>query len=135
MSTKPITKGPVTSGGFAGLATPCHQHSFEKATLDELFTDSLPKYLKDLGTSWGTNHCTTVSGLMAVPDGGPIDDCARGGAWDPELQLAHGGPLPFLSYSKGSRGVVESWPYVPKVKALEMGQRHRAWHLQTGACR
>ena len=83
--------------------------------------NSLPKYLKDLGASWEKNHCTTVSGLMAVPDGGPIDDCVRDGAWDPELQLAHGGPRPFLSCSRGSRGVVESWPYVPKVKAKKWG--------------
>ena len=110
-------KGAVTSGAFAGLATPCQQHSFDKATLDDVFANSLPKYLKDLGASWGTIHCTTVSGLMAVPDGGPIDDCVRDGAWDPELQLAHGGPLSFLSCSKGSRGVVESWPYEPNSKA------------------
>ena len=58
---------------------------------------------------------------MAVPDGGPIDDCVRDGAWDPELQLAHGGPLPFLSCSRGSRGVVESWPYVLNVKAKKWG--------------
>ena len=58
---------------------------------------------------------------MAVPDGGPIDDCVRDGAWDPELQLAHGGPLPFLPCSRGSRRVVESWPYVPKVKAKKWG--------------
>ena len=49
-----MIKGAVTSGGFAGLVTPCQQHSFDKATLDELFADSLPTYLKDLGISWGT---------------------------------------------------------------------------------
>jgi len=115
-------KGAVTSGAFSGLATPCQQHSFDKATLDDLFSNSLPTYLKDLGASWGTNHCTTVSGLMSVPDGEPIDDCVRDGAWDPELQLAHGGPLPFLSCSKGSRGAVEIWPYEPKAKAKRWGE-------------
>ena len=53
---------------------------------------------------------------MQASEGGPVDDCVRDGVWDPNLQLAHGGPLPFLSCRKGSRGAPEEWPYSAKPK-------------------
>ena len=122
MTSAILKTGGVTSGAYSGLATPCQQQVFDKATLDDLFSNSLPTYLKELGAGWGKIHCTTVSGLMSVPNGGPIDDCVRDGAWDPELQLAHCGPLPFLSCSKGSRGAVEVWPYEPKAAVKKWGE-------------
>ena len=64
-----------------------------------------------MGKEWEKVRSTTVSGLMQASEGGPVDDCVRDGVWDPNLQLAHGGPLPFLSCRKGSRGATEAWPY------------------------
>ena len=122
MTSAILKTGVVTSGAHSGLATPCQQQAFDKTTLDDLFSNSLPRYLKEMGANWETIQCTTVSGLMSVPNGGPIDDCVRDGAWDPELQSAHGGPIPFLSCSKGSRGAVEVWPYEPKATAKRWGE-------------
>ena len=121
MTSAILKTGVVTSGAHSGLATPCQQQAFDKTTLDDFFSNSLPRYLKEMGANWETIQCTTVSGLMSVPNGGPIDDCVRDGAWDPELQSAHGGPIPFLSCSKGSRGAVEVWPYAPRAVARRWG--------------
>ena len=122
MTSAILKTGVVTSGPYSGLATPCQQQAFDTATLDFLFSNSLPEYLKEMRANWETIQCTTVSGLMSVTNGGPIDDCVRDGVWDPELQSAHGGPIPFLSCSKGSRGAVEVWPYAPRAAAKRWGE-------------
>ena len=102
----------VTIGGIdMGLKTPCAAFSFGKEVLDTFFKTTLPEYLKQLSYAWNQIEETRISGLMPIPSGGPIDDCKRDGVWDPDLQLAHGGPLPFLSSSKGSRGIPEVWPF------------------------
>ena len=111
-----IKSGAVTHGKNAGLATPCQASVFNTEVFDELFSTTLPDYLKQMGEEWVKVRSTKVSGLMQASEGGPVDDCVRDGVWDPNLQLAHGGPLPFLTCRKGSRGAPEAWPYskVPK---------------------
>ena len=102
-----IKSGAVTYGKHVGLATPCQANVFKTEVLNELFSTTLPEYLKQMGKEWEKVRSTTVSDLMQASDEGPVFDCVREGVWDPNLQLAHGGPLPFLSCRKGSRGAPE----------------------------
>ena len=111
--TRQISQKTIStaSGLTAGLNTPCQFHKFSTGLLGELFETSLPKYLQEMRSKWGEIQCTRVSGLAPTFEGGPVDDCVRQGSWCEQQQLAHGGPIPFLSCSKGSRGVIQPWPY------------------------
>ena len=102
----------ATTGGIdTGFLPPCSAFSFGNEVLDSFFKDTLPEYVKQLSSVWSQIEETRISGLMSMSSGGPIDDCNIGGVWDPALQLAHGGPLPFLSCAKDSRGTPEVWPF------------------------
>ena len=107
----------AASGLASGLLTPCQQHRFGTGVLNELFQKSLPTYLQQLQSNWSSIQSTRVSGLVPTLEGGPFDDCVRNGAWVPEIQAAHGGPIPFLACSDGSRGAVDSWPYFQNQRA------------------
>ena len=112
----------AASGMTSGLFTPCQQHKFGAGVLNELFQKSLPTYLQQLQSNWSSIQSTRVSGLVPTSEGGPFDDCVRDGAWVPEIQAAHGGPIPFLACSEGSRGAVESWPYFQNQRANSWAQ-------------
>ena len=107
--TRQISQKTISTacGLTAGLNTPCQFHKFSTGLLGELFETSLPKYLQEMRSKWGEIQCTRVSGLAPTFEGGPIDDCVRQGSWCEEQQLAHGGPIPFLSCSKGRRGATQ----------------------------
>jgi len=111
MSAIPQRFLTAASGITAGLRLPCQNSQLNEVVLNELFQNSLPMYIQQMRNEWGNIHCTQVSGLVHSGNGNPFDDCVRDGAWSPEIQAAHGGPIPFLTCSRGSRGAVASWPY------------------------
>ena len=86
--TSQISKKYLT----AGLRTPCQQHSYSTNAIS-----NLPQYINDMRGKRAGIRCTTVSGLAPTFEGGTLDDCVRAGAWSSQQQLAHGGPIPFLS--------------------------------------
>ena len=107
---------------------PCQFQKISQSVISDLFQNSLPSYIQDMRNKWGEIRCTKVSGLAPTSEGGPLDDCIRSGAWIPEQQLAHGGPIPFLSGSAGSRGVKQQWPYHQASTASWSNVGHGIYH-------
>jgi len=107
----------AASGMTSGLFTPCQNQKFGAWVLNELSQNTLPTYIQQMRNNWSSIQSTRVSGLVPTSEGGPFDDCLRNGAWVPEIQAAHGGPIPFPACSNGSRGAVDSWPYVQNQSA------------------
>ena len=112
----------AASGVTSGLRTPCQNQRFGTGVLNELFQNTLPTYIQQMRRDWSSIRSTRVSGLVPTSEGGPFDDCVRNGAWVPEVQAAHGGPIPFLACSTGSRGAVDSWPYLQNQCASRWAQ-------------
>ena len=117
----------ATRGINFGLRTPCYGQIFSKDILDELFKEKLPTYVQEVQATWGQIQETRISGLAPLSAGGPYDQCMRNGVWDPELQCEHGGPIPFLSCAKGSRGIPEQWPHPREGSRKWVHASHGIW--------
>ena len=117
----------ATCGICYEFKTPCFGQKFDKGILENLFSNSLPTYVQELRQTWNQITETRISGLMPLAAGCPIDKCMINGVWDPELQLAHGGPIPLLLCFKGSRGVPEQWPHQREGNRRWTHSTHGIW--------
>ena len=101
----------LPKGVTHSFCTPCQEHTFTSEIINEVFTEKLPHYIKELQAEFEKVPMGQVSGLAPKSNGSPFDNCLVEGSWSAEQFALHGGPIPCQGGAPGSRGIPETWPH------------------------